>query len=65
MRKAYYGGTTLTGAGQSVGLLEFDGIDLADVNTYFTNVKQTNKVPITLISMGGTSTSCVYTGICL
>ena len=62
MRAAYYGGS-LTGTGQSIGLLEFDGIDLADVNTYFTNVKQTNKVPITLISVGGTSTSCVYTGI--
>jgi subtilase family serine protease len=31
MRAAYYGGTALTGAGQSVGLLEFDGYELADV----------------------------------
>ena len=62
MRAAYYGGT-LTGTGQSVGLLEFDGVDLADVNTYFKNAKQTNKVPITLISADGTSTSCVYSGV--
>ena len=62
MRAAYYGGS-LTGTGQSIGLLEFYGTDLADVNTYFTNAKQTNKVPITLISTDGSSTSCVYSGI--
>ncbi len=64
MRAAYYGGTTLTGAGQSVGLLEFYGTDLADVNTYFTNAGQTNNVPITLISTDGTSTSCLYSKNC-
>ena len=61
MRAAYYGGTALTGAGQSVGLLEFYGTDLADLNTYFTNAMQTNSVPITLLSTDGTSTSCVDT----
>ncbi len=58
MRAAYYGGTALTGAGQSLGLLEFEGTDLADLTTYFTNAKQTNNVPITLKSTDGTSTSC-------
>jgi subtilase family serine protease len=62
MRDAYYGGT-LTGTGQSIGLFEFNGTDLADVNTYFKNVGQTNKVPITLISADGSSTSCVYSGV--
>jgi subtilase family serine protease len=61
MRAAYYGGSGLTGSGQSVGLLEFSGTDLADLNTYFTNAKQTNNVPITLLSTDGTSTSCVDT----
>jgi kumamolisin len=61
MRAAYYGGTVLTGAGQSVGLLEFYGTDLADLTTYFTNAKQTNNVPITLLSTDGTSTSCLDT----
>ncbi len=60
MRAAYYGGTALTGAGQNLGLLEYYGTDLADLTTYFTNVKQTNSVPITLLSTDGTSTSCVY-----
>ena len=60
MRAAYYGGTTLTGSGQSLGLLEYYGTDLADLNTYFSNIGQTNNVPITLLSTDGTSTSCVY-----
>ncbi len=60
MRAAYYGGT-LTGAGQSLGLLEYYGTDLADVTTYFTNANQTNNVPVTLLSTDGTSTSCLDT----
>ena len=59
MRAAYYGGS-LTGSGQSLGLLEYYGTDLADLNTYYSNVGQTNNVPITLDSTDGTSTSCVY-----
>ena len=58
MRAAYYGGS-LTGAGQSLGLLEFLGTDLADLNTYYSNVGQKNNVPITLLSTDGTSTSCI------
>jgi subtilase family serine protease len=58
MRAAYYGGTALTGAGQNLGLFEFLGTDLADLTTYYKNVGQTNKVPITLLSTDGTSTSC-------
>ena len=61
MRAAYYGGTALTGAGQNLGLFEFLGTDLADLTTYFTNVGQTNNVPITLLSTDGTSTACVDT----
>jgi subtilase family serine protease len=60
MRAAYYGGS-LTGAGQNLGLLEYLGTDLADLQTYYTNVGQTNNVPITLLSTDGTSTSCVDT----
>jgi kumamolisin len=60
MRAAYYGSTTLTGAGQNLGLFEYLGTDLADLTTYYKNVGQTNKVPITLLSTDGTSTSCVY-----
>lgn len=64
VRAAYYGGTALTGSGQNLGLLEYYGTDLADLTTYFTNAKQTNNVPITLLSTDGTSTSCVYKSGC-
>jgi subtilase family serine protease len=60
MRAAYYEGTALTGSGQSLGLLEYYGTDLADLDTYYTNVGQTLNVPVTLLSTDGTSTSCVY-----
>lgn len=63
MRAAYYGGT-LTGSGQSLGLLEYYGTDLADLNTYFKNAGQTNNVPITLKSTDGTSTSCLASQDC-
>jgi len=61
MRAAYYGTGSLTGAGQNLGLFEYEGTDLADLTTYYTNVKQTNKVPVTLLSVDGTSTACVDT----
>ena len=60
MRAAYYGGTALTGAGQHLGLLEFLGTDLADLNTYYANANQTNSVPINLISVDGSPTTCTY-----
>ena len=57
MRAAYYGGT-LTGSGQSLGLLEYYGTNLTDLATYYTNTGQTLSVPITLLSTDGTSTDC-------
>jgi kumamolisin len=63
MRAAYYGGP-LTGTGQTLGLLEYYGTDLADLSTYYTNAGQTNTVPITLISTDGTSTSCFASAGC-
>jgi len=35
MRAAYYGGTALTGSGQSVGLMEFGGYNISDVVSTF------------------------------
>ena len=59
MRAAYYGGTALTGAGQNIGLLEFYGFDIADVNTYYTNAGQTRTAAVTGISVDGTSINCI------
>jgi kumamolisin len=66
MRAAYYGVTgssALTGSGQSVGLVEFAGCNINDVNNYFAKVKQTNTVTVTGVVADGTSSlSC--TGSC-
>jgi subtilase family serine protease len=62
MRAAYYtdgnSAATLTGTGQSLGLFEFIGTDLADLTTYYKNVGQTNNVPVTLTSVDTQSTLC-------
>lgn len=64
MRAAYYGGTALTGTGQSLGLFELIGTDLADLTTYYKNAKQTNTVTITLKSVDTQSTSCTAASGC-
>lgn len=62
MRAAYYGGTALTGSGQSVGLLEFAGYNQADVTNYFKTVNQPLNVAVVGVSTDGSSLSC--TGGC-
>jgi kumamolisin len=62
MRAAYYQGTALTGSGQNIGLFELAGTDLADLTTYYTNVKQTEPYTPTLVSTGGYATTCTYSG---
>lgn len=64
MRAAYYGSGSLTGAGQTLGLLEFAGYDIADLKTYFKNAGQTNNVPVVGISTDGTSLSCLNADGC-
>jgi len=64
MRAAYYGGTALTGTGQTIGLFEFLGTDLVDLTTYYNNVGQTEPYTPTLISTGGYSTSCTASSGC-
>ena len=61
MRAAYYGGS-LTGTGQNIGLFEYAGYDIADLNTYYTNVGQMRTATVTGISTDGTSLNCVSHG---
>jgi subtilase family serine protease len=63
MRAAYYGGS-LTGAGQTVGLFEYEGINTSDVQLYYTNAKETNPNNLTVVSTDGTSTTCTNTQTC-
>ena len=60
MRAAYYEGTALTGSGQNIGLFEYEGYDIADLNTYYKNAGQTRTANVTGISTDGTSLSCTY-----
>jgi subtilase family serine protease len=64
MRAAYYGGTALTGKGQNIGLLEYAGFDIADVNTYYKNAKQKRTADVKGISTDGSSTKCLYSQGC-
>jgi len=58
MRAAYAPGTTLTGAGQAIGLFEFGPYNLSDVQAYFSFVSQPLNVPIYNVLLDG------VTGIC-
>lgn len=58
MRAAYFGGSKLSGAGQSVGLMELKGYNPADVILYFKNVNQPLNVPVNAISTDGTRVTC-------
>jgi subtilase family serine protease len=58
MRAAYYGSGPLTGAGQSVGLFEYAGYELSDVQTYFQNLNQPLNVPVVGVSLNGRPLAC-------
>ncbi len=62
MRAAYYGTGTLTGSGQSVGLMELAGYNITSVQTYFSKVGQTLSVPVIGVMTDSHSLSC--TGKC-
>ncbi len=53
MRAAYYGGTTLTGSGQAVAMVEFDGYNMSDVTGTFAGHSYT--VPINNVLIDGAS----------
>jgi len=57
MRPAYNMGSN-TGTGQTVGLAEFAGYATSDVSLYFSNIHQTNNVPIdNIVVDGGSATA--------
>ena len=64
MRAAYYEGTALTGKGQNIGLLEYAGFDIADVNTYYKNAKQKRTAAVKGISTDGSPMQCLYSQGC-
>jgi subtilase family serine protease len=58
LRAAYYGSGSLNGAGQSVGLFEFAGYEISDVQNYFTKLNQPLNVPVNGVSLNGVSLNC-------
>jgi kumamolisin len=63
MRAAYYGSGPLTGSGQNLGLLEYYGTNLTDLQNYYKNINQPYPGSIvTILSTDGTSTNCSYPG---
>jgi subtilase family serine protease len=63
MRTAYYPKGTLTGAGQSVGLMELAGYNIADVNKFFSEgYGPANSVSVVGVKTDSASLSC--TGNC-
>jgi subtilase family serine protease len=62
MRNAYYGNGTLNGSGQIVGLVEFGSYNITDIQSYFSGLGQTLKVPVVGISVDGITPTC--TGNC-
>jgi subtilase family serine protease len=59
MRAAYYGGTALTGAGQTVGLVEFDGYSSSDVEMTLASVGQSTSVPVNNVLLDQTTGASV------
>lgn len=58
MRAAYYGGTTLTGAGQSIGIYGMD-YNISDIEAYFKSVGEAfNPSTVQDYSVDGTVNSC-------
>jgi len=57
LRTAYYGGS-LSGSGQTLGLVQFTPFNPADVTLTLSNSGQTNSVSINAISVGGAAPTC-------
>jgi subtilase family serine protease len=64
MRAAYYQGTSLTGKGQNIGLLEYAGFEMADLDTYYRNAKQKRTAAVEGISTDGTALRCLIAEGC-
>lgn len=60
MRAAYYGTGTLTGAGQSLGLVQFAGYEISDIQLYFKTLQQKWNVPIIGVSVSGAALDCPH-----
>jgi len=58
LRAAYYGNGPLTGAGQTIGILSFDGYLTSDVRLYYSKTGMSSSVPINNVLVDGFSGAC-------
>ena len=58
MRAAYYGNGPLTGTGQTIGILSFDGYLAGDVQLYYSKTGMSSSVPIKNVLVGGFNGAC-------
>jgi xanthomonalisin len=58
MRAAYYGNGPLTGAGQTIGILSFDGYLSSDLQLYYSKTGMSSNVPVKNVLVGGYSGAC-------
>jgi len=62
IRAAYYGKGPLTGAGQVIGILSFDGYLERDLQLYYSKTRMTARVPIKNVLVNGFSGACTTPG---
>ena len=62
MRAAYYGNGPLTGAGQTIGILSFDGYLSSDVQLYYSTTGMSSAVPIKNVLVAGFNGACTSAG---
>jgi len=58
VRTAYYGSGPLNGAGRAVGLFEYQGYEMSDIDNYFNNAGERLSVPIENVLINGAGASC-------
>jgi hypothetical protein len=58
MRAAYYGGTALTGAGQTIGIFSYEGYQASDIALFYSEIGTSQPVPITNVLVDGFNGRC-------
>jgi subtilase family serine protease len=58
VRTAYYGSGPLNGAGRSLGLFEYTGYEMSDIDNYFNNAGEPLRVPIENVLINGAGAHC-------
>jgi xanthomonalisin len=59
MRAAYYGSGSLTGTGQTIGILSFDGYQVSDLMYFYSQTGTSMTVPVNNVLVNGYSGKCV------